>query len=148
MKSEHPARAAAQRLMEIEHRKGPNAKEEWLALFADDAIIEDPVGPSPLDPEGKGHRGKEAIGAFWDLCIAPVDLDFDIRQSIAAGSEVANVGTITAKVGGQTVATVEGVYTYKVNAAGKIVAFRAFWEFDKTIASEAARSMLEELVAR
>ena len=36
-------------------------KEAWLANFADDAIVEDPIGPSHFDPEGKGHRGKEAI---------------------------------------------------------------------------------------
>lgn len=29
-------------------------KEAWLANFADDAIVEDPIGPSHFDPEGKG----------------------------------------------------------------------------------------------
>ena len=42
-------------------------KEAWLALFADDAIIEDPVGPSHFDHDGKGHRGKEAIAKFFDM---------------------------------------------------------------------------------
>jgi len=36
-------------------------KENWLALFDDNAIIEDPVGESPLDPSGEGHKGKKAI---------------------------------------------------------------------------------------
>ena len=49
-------------------------KEAWLALFADDAIVEDPIGPSHFDPEGKGHRGKEAIAAFYDKAIAPSEL--------------------------------------------------------------------------
>ncbi len=145
MMTEHPARAAARRLMEIEERRGENAKEQWLALFADDALIEDPIGPSPVDPEGKGHRGKEAISAFWDLFIEPVQLKFAIQRSYAAGNEVANVGTITATVEGRTVATVEGVYTYKVNAAGKIVAFRAYWEFDRMAASPEGLAMLEEM---
>jgi steroid Delta-isomerase len=34
-------------------------RDGWLALFADDATIEDPVG-TPL------REGKEAIGAFFD----------------------------------------------------------------------------------
>ena len=34
-------------------------RDEWLALFADDAVVEDPVGPSLFDPTGKGHRGKK-----------------------------------------------------------------------------------------
>ena len=46
-------------------------KQAWVDNFADDALIEDPIGRSPLDPEGKGHRGKEAISRFWDNQIAP-----------------------------------------------------------------------------
>ena len=38
-------------------------KDEWLALFTPDAVVEDPVGPSPLDPEGKGHHGHDGMGA-------------------------------------------------------------------------------------
>ena len=71
------------RSMEIVQRKGENAKETWLALFADDAVIEDPIGPSPLDPEGRGHRGKEAIAAFWDLAIATVKLRFEELPPVA-----------------------------------------------------------------
>ena len=25
----------------------------WLALFAEDAVVEDPIGPSVFDPEGR-----------------------------------------------------------------------------------------------
>jgi steroid delta-isomerase len=34
-------------------------RDGWLALFADDAVLEDPVGSAP-------HEGLEAIAAFWD----------------------------------------------------------------------------------
>ena len=38
-------------------------KEAWLALYEDDATVEDPVGGHPhFDPEGKGQQGKAAIG--------------------------------------------------------------------------------------
>jgi ketosteroid isomerase-like protein len=121
--------------MNIVQSKGERAKEEWLALFADDAIIEDPIGQSPLDPEGKGHRGREAISAFWDLAIASVQIRFDIQRSYACGDEVANVGTITTRMIDGMTATVEGVFTYRVNAAGKIVALRAYWEFDRMLAA-------------
>src|SRR6516225_11594410 len=46
-------------------------RDGWLALFADDALVQDPIGPSPFDPEGKGHRGIDAIAAFYDTVIAP-----------------------------------------------------------------------------
>ena len=132
MSTEHPARAASQRSMEIVQRKGDGAKERWLALFADDAIIEDPIGKSPLDPEGNGHRGKAAVAAFWDMAIANVDITFNIERSYACGLEVANVGTITTVTGGMTV-RVPGVFTYRVNDAGQLVALRAYWEFDKVM---------------
>ena len=57
-------------------------------------MVEDPIGPSMFDPDGKGHRGKTAIAAFWDKLIAPNRVFFDVRESYACGSECANVGTV------------------------------------------------------
>ncbi|WP_319454978.1 MULTISPECIES: nuclear transport factor 2 family protein [unclassified Mycobacterium] len=109
-------------------------KETWLALFADDAIVEDPIGPSHFDPEGKGHRGKEAIAKFFDTAIAPSQLEFHFEQTYQCGNEEANVGHIVIVAGGFRVVA-EGVFTYRVNDEGKIVALRAFWELDKATAS-------------
>lgn len=105
----------------------------WLSLFAPDAVIQDPIGPSPFDPEGNGHHGPEAIAAFYDKVIAPNDLiTFQIETSYLCGNEVADVGVIrTVLPGGTHVALVRGVYTYRSNGAGKLVALRAFWEFDQ-----------------
>jgi ketosteroid isomerase-like protein len=135
--TDHPARLASRRSMEIVQRKvrGAGDKAEWLALFADDAIIEDPIGRSPLDPEGKGHRGKAAIAAFWDANIASIGITLDIERSYACGNEVANVGTITTRMPDGTAATVEGVFTYRVNDTGKLTALRAYWEFGRMMAS-------------
>jgi len=128
MAPEHPARAAARRSMDAVHRKD---KQAWLDNFAEDAVVEDPVGASPLDPDGKGHRGKQAIAAFWDRQIAPSRILFHIERSYAAGSEVANVGTITIVLPGGAVSLVEGVFSYRVDDAGKVTALRAFWEFER-----------------
>lgn len=109
-------------------------KEAWLAVFADDAIVEDPIGPSHFDPEGKGHRGKEAIAKFYDMAIAPSVLTFQFEKTYQCGNEEANVGHIVIESGGYRVVA-EGVFTYRVNADGKIVALRAYWELDKAAAS-------------
>jgi len=67
----------------------------WLSLFAPDAIVQDPIGPSPFNPDGAGHRGPEAIAAFYDTVIAPNDLiTFEIEDSFLCGDEVADVGVI------------------------------------------------------
>jgi steroid Delta-isomerase len=106
-------------------------REQWLSLWAADAVVQDPIGPSPFDPAGHGHRGPAAIAAFYDNVIAPNDLiTFEIEHSYLCGNEVADVGVIrTVLPGGTHVATVNGVYTYRCNDEGKLVALRAFWEF-------------------
>ena len=109
-------------------------KQAWLDNFADDAIVEDPIGPSHFDPEGKGHRGKEAIAAFYDNAIAPSDLQFNFVETFQCGNEEANIGKIVIKAAGYEVIA-EGVFTYRVNDEGKIVALRAFWELDRATAS-------------
>jgi len=113
--------------MDAVHKKD---KQAWLDNFAEDAIVEDPVGPSPLDPTGQGHRGKQAIASFWDKQIAPNRVLFNIRESYASGEECANVGTITIVMDGGAVMLVDGVYTYRVDSAGKLVALRAIWEME------------------
>lgn len=114
-------------------------KQAWLDVFADDAIVEDPIGPSHFDPEGKGHRGKEAIAAFWDKAIAPTDrIEFNFVDTFQCGDEEANVGNIVITAGGYQV-TADGVFTYKANDEGKLVALRAYWEVDR--ATKSARKV-------
>ena len=114
---------------------GARNKDAWLEVFADDAIVEDPVGPSPFDPEGKGHRGRDAISAFWDKAIATTDrIEFKFQDTYQCGNEEANVGHIVITMGGHQV-TAEGVFTYRVNDAGQLVALRAYWEMDRAAAT-------------
>jgi steroid delta-isomerase len=104
-------------------------REAWLALFADDAVVEDPIGPSAFDPEGEGHRGIEAIAAFYDNVIAANEsIRFTIRQSILCGDEAANVGVIRITFTGGSAVEVDGVYIYRRAPEGKIASLRAFWE--------------------
>lgn len=107
-------------------------REAWLALFSDDAVVEDPVGPSMFDPEGTGHRGREAIAAFYDDVIAVNEsIRFTIRQSLLCGDEVANVGTIRIGFAGGGAVEVDGVYCYRVTPEGKLGGIRAFWQADE-----------------
>lgn len=130
MSEEHPARAAARRSMDAVHARD---KQAWVGNFAEDGIVEDPIGPSPLDPSGQGHRGRDAIAAFWDKQIAPNRILFNILQSYAAGSEVANVGNITITMPNGVVAVVNGVFTYAVDDSGKLRSLRAYWELPKLL---------------
>ncbi|MBB5913232.1 ketosteroid isomerase-like protein [Nocardia transvalensis] len=128
--TDHPARAAGKASQAAVRARD---KAAWLELFAADGIVEDPIGPSVFDPEGVGHRGREAIGAFWDKAIASTEsIEFVFDDSFACGNEVAFTGLIRTHIGGQII-DAEGVFTYRVDSAGKILALRAFWETDRAM---------------
>ncbi|WP_306363738.1 nuclear transport factor 2 family protein [Nocardia sp. CC227C] len=130
--TEHPARVAGAASQAAVRARD---KAAWVALFAADGIVEDPVGPSFFDPEGKGHRGAEAIAAFWDKAIAPTEqIEFHFEDSFACGREIAFTGKIRTYMGGQVI-DAEGVFTYKVDEDGKILALRAFWEQERAMAT-------------
>lgn len=126
--TEHPAYIASQN--SIRHVTAKN-KEGWLALFAEDAVVEDPVGVSPLDPEGRGHHGRAGIGAFWDMAIAVGDIEFKLLQSHPCGDSCANVAHLTKRFSPEMAIGIDLVIVYRVNAAGKIIALKAYWEYDK-----------------
>jgi steroid delta-isomerase len=128
MADDHPARLAAQRSMDAVHCKD---KDAWVGNFAPDGVVQDPVGASPLDPSGEGHRGRDAIAAFWDKQIAPNRVLFNIVDSFACGDECANVGSLTVVLENGLVTLVNGVFVYRVNAEGELASLRAFWEFDQ-----------------
>ena len=122
------ARAASYR-----SRAAVNARDKaaWLAIFADDAVIQDPVGVSPLDETGLGHHGSAAIEAFWDNVIAANPPRMDLISSHAGGDEVANVLTITSSFPDGSTVSGDLVAIYKVRPDGKVLSLRAFWEFDQ-----------------
>ena len=130
---DNPARRASQRSYSAVARK---AKDEWLELFAADAVLEDPVGPSFFDPEGKGHHGKEGISAFWDLAIAPVvEFTFTIRDSFANGNACANIGTFSTVLEDGTRADTDLIAVYRLGDDGLIRSMAAHWEVERTMAT-------------
>jgi len=128
MSEEHPARRAG--LLSQKHVSEGN-RDAWLDLFAENGMVADPVGVSPLDPDGKGHQGKAAIAAFYDKFISLGKVSFDYPRSYACADECAFIGTVYSKIGDHPEQGSEGVFVYKVDAEGKILSLRAFWEFGR-----------------
>ena len=118
---------------------GRKDRETWLSLFSPDAVIEDPIGPSPFDPDGNGHHGIAGLTGFYDNVIDQAErIDFEIERTYICGNEMADVGTIrTTLTGGTHIAVVPGVFTYRSDGAGKLIALRAFWQMDQLTLVEA-----------
>lgn len=115
---------------------GSRDKEAWLALWAEDGWIEDPIGQSFIDPTGLGHRGAEGRAAFWDNNIGSTEaIRFELHDSFACGFEVANVATIHITLPGGGTSRCEGVFTYRIDEDGKLLSLRAFWELDRMLAT-------------
>ena len=115
-------------------------KQQWLELFADDAVVQDPVGVSPLDPTGLGHKGKDAIEAFYDTIIAPGTITMDIQSSHPAGDECANVVKLTNAIGHGIVFKNLMAVVYCANDEGKIVSLKAYWDYNKLM-EQTAKTM-------
>ena len=129
----HPARIAGEKSRAA---VASGDREAWLALWADDAIIEDPIGVSPIDPTGEGQRGKEAIAKFWDEVIRrdpKTRITFDYHTQYCVGDECACVGSLTNHFPDGSSFEVNGVFVYRVNAEGQLLSLRTYWEFDQGV---------------
>ena len=132
---DHPAREAALRSYAAVAKKD---LAQWLTVYASDAVLEDPVGPSMFDPDGKGHRGHEGISAFFDAAKAPIDnFRFVVRDSFAnpGSNTCANIGQIRTGFADGSHTTTDLIMVYVVNDDGQIISMRAFWEPERTMAS-------------
>jgi steroid Delta-isomerase len=125
-RSEHPARVASWRALDAITR---GDKERYISLYAPDGVIHDPVGKTPVDPSGQGHRGHEALGSFWDTQIAQAgDLSFVVHTSLATDDQVANSFTLVVDQSAGDTTSMECIFIYRVNGAGLLVNVAGYWE--------------------
>ena len=103
-------------------------KEAWLALFADDAVVHDPVGKSDHDPEGLGFRGKARLSEFWDTMIASGDLLIVPHKRYPCGDKVVAVAMTAINYIHGFKTFIEMIGTYEVNDEGKLVSLKVYWD--------------------
>lgn len=99
-------------------------KDGWLALWADDAVLEDPVGVDTF-------RGIESLQTtFWKMVedLSPMKLWLE-RDVIVCGNEAIAIlqGVVTREGALQHVGPLVDHFTF--NDAGKISMMRAFWKY-------------------
>jgi steroid delta-isomerase len=94
----------------------------WVALFTDDATVEDPVG-SPV------NEGKDAIRAFFETAQSLAD-SIELRSvgvTAVVGHEAAFAMQIRPVIGGATM-LMEAIDVMTFADDGRITSQRAFWQ--------------------
>lgn len=95
--------------------------EGVLALFADDATVEDPVGSGV-------HSGAEAVRAFYALAIASgAKLSIVGPQRGSTGDAAAMALDVLVAPPGAPTMKIGVIETMRFNAAGKVIEMRAYW---------------------
>lgn len=90
-----------------------------MALYADNATVEDPVGSDP-------YVGSEAVRTFY-MQATSMDIDADrTGPGRAAGNEIAFPFTIAIKSTDAPM-LIRVIDVFKFNDDGKVVSMRAFW---------------------
>ncbi|AYE97898.1 steroid delta-isomerase [Mycobacterium paragordonae] len=107
-------------------------REGWLALMADDVVVEDPIGKSVTNPDGTGVKGKEGVATFYDTNIAANQLTITCEETFPSSSpnEIAHILVLHSKFEGGFTSEVRGVFTYRVNDEGLINSMRGYWNLE------------------
>lgn len=125
-----PALAASQaswRAVQAGDRAG------WLALMAEDVVIEDPIGEAPTNADGTGVRGKANVEAFYDNTIARAStrrISCEETFPSSSPNEIAHILNLHFEFEGAIASDVRGVFTYAVDDAGLLTNLRGYWNMD------------------
>src|SRR6188768_136978 len=87
---------------------GAHDRDGWVALFAPDGRIEDPVGSRP-------HVGRAQIARFYDTFIGPRDITFHRGRDVVSGSTVIRDLTLEVKMGASVTMTIPAFLRYDLD---------------------------------
>ena len=96
-------------------------KDAWLALFTEDAVIEDPVGAG-------AYVGPARHSKFWDAFIAPNEVTFHARRDFRSGDVIVRYVTISSVTPvSREPFELSALIEYVVRGE-RLASLRAFWE--------------------
>jgi steroid delta-isomerase len=103
-------------------------RASWLAVWDDDAVIEDPVGTAGFELAGFRCEGIEAITRLWDdVFSVNAGLRYKIERHYPGGDEMA-LSIRFEIIRDSGVFVLHALNVYKRSANGKLASMRSFWE--------------------
>ena len=102
-------------------------KAPWMALFAEDAVLIDPVGTP-------AHAGTEAISAFWDR-VHQLPMTFHPEQDrvVVCENEALMLFRMVSRPETGPGMSMEIADTFQFNDEGLITELKAYWDPATTI---------------
>jgi hypothetical protein len=124
--------ATRQQLLAIVERSpehvAAHAREDWLALFREDALIEDPVGSPPA------RKATGSLARFWDTFIAPHEIRFEVRADHVLGRDVFRDAVIHTRIGPRINIAVPAYLLYQLDDGGdglRVSRMAAHWQLGR-----------------
>lgn len=96
--------------------------EGWFGIFAEDAVIHDPVG----DPPRLVHKDSQHFFKILSNFFQQIELSQDDIFFVKQGAAVKWTMQVVAK--NDRHATVEGISIFEINDAGKIGKVSSYWD--------------------
>ena len=102
-------------------------KRKWLALFASDGIVNDPVGSDI-------HQGPDQLGRFYDTFIAPNDVVFHPKHDVVCGGTVMRDLELEIRMTDHVILTVPMHLRYELTDDDHVRGLYAHWELPTMVA--------------
>ncbi|BAC90831.1 nuclear transport factor 2 family protein [Gloeobacter violaceus] len=96
--------------------------DEWLTVFAEDAVIHDPVGDPPRSAHKDSHRFFKTMSNFFEKIEVSKDDIFFVKNGAAVKWRMQVVTKNNLH------ATSEGISVFEMNDAGKIQKISSYWD--------------------
>jgi len=114
---------------------GQHDKARWLALYSDDAVVEDPVGtPASCSGRRPGRLGDE-LGRFYEAFIASTAIEMVSRQDIVSDMHVfraVDIHTTNLKTGLKMKVPANLLYEIATRDGGLAIRrMQAHWELNR-----------------
>jgi hypothetical protein len=108
-------------------------KAGWLALFASDGSVEDPVGSAVNRRGGHPHprTGEDDLGRFWDTFIAGNEIRFEVKADRFGGNELARDVVIHTRLSTGMAIEVPAYLVYEIveeRGEPRVQRLRACWD--------------------
>ena len=114
---------------------GRHDKEAWLGLYADDAVVEDPVGTPPSHRGRRPGRLGDELGRFYEAFIAASGIEMVARRDIVSDMHVfraIDIHTTNLKTGLKMVVPANLLYELVPRGSGLAIRrMQAHWELNR-----------------